>query len=87
MTNWLPWLLFGLATYLLIGMMLTHYAPLGKRYFARTRTRLIFLWIFPVAGIVLYVIVMLFCVLVVDLILFNGGNTPDGGLEKLFDNM
>ena len=86
MTNYLPWLSFGLSTYLLIGMVLTHYTPLGKKYFAKTRTRLIFLWIFPIIGIALYFMVMSFNILVIDMILF-GANNPDNGLEKLLDNL
>ena len=85
MANWLPWLLCGLATYLLVGMVLTHYSPLGKKYFANTRTRLIFLWIFPAVGIVLFIITSLFSLVLVDLFVFNDDN-PDGGLAELFKN-
>ena len=83
MPSFLSWLLFGLATYLLAGMVLTHYTPLGKKYFANTRTRLIFLWIFPLIGLVLFAITIVFSILIVDVLMF-GDNNLDGGLEKLF---
>lgn len=82
MVHMLPWLLLGLTTYLLAGMVITHYTPLGKKYFTATPTRLIFLWIFPVIGIAVFVISITFF-FVVDTLLF-GDNDGNPGLFKLF---
>lgn len=86
MLHLLPWILTGLTSYLLMGMIVTHYTSLGKKYFVATPIRLIFFWAFPVIGIVLYVITMIFSILVVDIALFGDKNI-NRGLEKLLDEL
>lgn len=81
MAFYLPWLLFGLTLYFLVGMILTYHTPLGKKYFVNNQIRLVSLWIFPITGIIVYVIATLLVLVVDEVILFNNKNNP--GLKEL----
>lgn len=76
-------LLFGISSYLLVGVILTYHTSLGRKYFAATQTRLLFLWILPAITIIFYCVV-LFSIVLVDEILF-GAKDENPGLEKLLN--
>jgi tryptophan-rich sensory protein len=75
-------LLLGLASYLLIGMILTHHAPLGRKYYRNTPIRLTFFWIIPIAWTAIFVM-GLFIVQMADEVLFDC--LPGEGLGSIFE--
>lgn len=81
MTTLLPWVLFGLSSYLLVGIILSYHTPLGKKYYSTRQISLTFLWIFPVVGVILYGILFFYSFVVVDVFLFDDNN----GLQKLLN--
>ena len=67
-----------------MGMFLSYHTPLGKKCYPASQIRLIFFWVFPVIGMVIFFFSCIFCVLIVDMTLFCAKDS-DPGLAELLD--
>ena len=81
MTN-VAWFLLGLVVYLVIGVVLKNHTKIGTVKFKNFSTRFIVFYIFPLAGLVVYVVgmtVYTFMMAVAELV-FDSDSAGPGGL-------